>query len=491
MQRWLPRTLFGRLMVVLATGLLLAQLLSAGINLAERDRLLSDSFGMQPAQRIADVVKLLDALAPAEREQLVALFRLPPLVLSLAEAPLTAADAAGGLHARMFATHLQFALGGERAVRVQSRDGFAPGPGSAGSGAWRRGGQDAPGMGPGFGPRMGQAGGPASGPGMGMGMSGLRRGAALPVLRTEVQLRDGRWARFDTELPAAPQTLPIRLALTLAVLLASVLALSYVAVRWVVQPLQRLTDAAEALGQDLDRPPLSEDGPREVQRAARAFNTMQQRLSGFVNERTRMLTALSHDLKTPLTRMRLRAELMDDDEQRARFEADLLEMEAMVTQTLEFMRGLGGNEPRAPVDMNALLAALQTDNAAMGRSVRIEGQAHAPVLGNASLLKRALGNLVDNAVLYGGAATVQVENAAGELRLRVLDDGPGIAEAELQRVFEPFHRLEASRNRATGGTGLGLGIARSIARAHGGEVVLMNRPEGGLEARLSLSHQGH
>jgi len=257
-----------------------------------------------------------------------------------------------------------------------------------------------------------------------------------------------------------------------------------------VQPLQRLTDAAEGLGQDLDRPPLSEDGPREVQRAARAFNTMQQRLSGFVNERTRMLTALSHDLKTPLTRMRLRAELMDDDEQRGRFESDLLEMEAMVTQTLEFMRGLGPNEPRAPVDINALLATLQADNAAMGRSVRIEGAAQATVLGNASLLKRALGNLIDNAVLYGDRATVQVDSDATTLRVHVLDDGPGIAEAELQRVFEPFHRLEASRNRATGGTGLGLGIARSIAQSHGGEVLLRNRPEGGLQATLSLPMAG-
>jgi len=465
LQRWLPRTLFGRLMAVLASGLLLAQLLSAGINLAERDRLLSDSFGMQPAQRIADVVKLLDALGPAEREQVVALFRVPPLVLSLPEAPLTAADAAGSLHSRMFATHLQFALGGDRPVRVQAREGFAPaGPGAlAGSGPGR---------------------------GMGMGVPGRHAGGMLPVLRTEVQLRDGRWARFDTELPASPQALPMRLALTLAVLLASVLALSFVAVRWVVQPLQRLTDAAEGLGQDLDRPPLSEDGPREVQRAARAFNTMQQRLSGFVNERTRMLTALSHDLKTPLTRMRLRAELMDDDEQRGRFESDLLEMEAMVTQTLEFMRGLGPNEPRAPVDINALLATLQADNAAMGRSVRIEGAAQATVLGNASLLKRALGNLIDNAVLYGDRATVQVDSDATTLRVHVLDDGPGIAEAELQRVFEPFHRLEASRNRATGGTGLGLGIARSIAQSHGGEVLLRNRPEGGLQATLSLPMAG-
>jgi signal transduction histidine kinase len=311
-------------------------------------------------------------------------------------------------------------------------------------------------------------------------------GGGMALLRTEVQLRDGTWARFDTALPEPPQTLPWRLALTLAVLLASVLAVSYVAVRWVVQPLQRLTQAAQALGEDLDRPPLPEDGPREVQQAARAFNTMQQRLAAFVDERTRMLTALSHDLKTPITRMRLRADLLDDDEQRQRFESDLKEMEAMVTQTLEFMRGLGGNEPRAPVDMMALLAALQAEQQAMGRTVEIEGQASRPCPGVASLLKRALNNLVDNAVLYGGRATVQVEETPSALMLRVLDEGPGLPDAELERVFEPFYRLEASRNRATGGSGLGLGIARNIARTHGGELVLRNRPEGGLEARLTL-----
>jgi len=463
LQRWLPQSLFGRLLLVLTGGLLVAQLLSAAINVAERDRLLGSSFGMLPAQRIADVVRLLDDLGEAERGRVLAVFRVPPLVLSLHATPLTAADGATAWHTQMFASRLRAALGGDRPVRVEAREGYAPAAPVAGG----------PGMHP----------GPMRGGG---GMMGRGPGAAAAIVRTEVQLRDGLWARFDTELPEAPQALPWRLALTLAVLLASVLALSYVAVRWVVRPLQRLTEAAQALGQDLNRPPLPEDGPREVQQAARAFNTMQQRLAAFIDERTRMLTALSHDLKTPLTRMRLRADLLDDDEQRLRFESDLKEMEAMVTQTLEFMRGLGGNEPRQPVDMMALLAALQADQQAMGRTVVIEGRAGQPCIGVASLLRRALSNLMDNAVLYGGRATVRVEETPDTLVLRILDEGPGIPEAELGRVFEPFVRLEASRSRATGGTGLGLGIARNIARAHGGDVVLSNRAEGGLEARLSL-----
>jgi signal transduction histidine kinase len=322
------------------------------------------------------------------------------------------------------------------------------------------------------------------GPGAGM-MAG-----SLPVLRIEVQLHDGRWARFDAELPTVPDALPWRLVLTLAVLLAAMLLLSYVAVRWVVRPLHVLAGAADALGQDLERAPLPEDGPREVRQAARAFNTMQQRLSGFINDRRRVLTALSHDLKTPLTRLRLRTELLDDDELRERFEADLREMETMVAQTLEFMRGLGQNAPRVPLDVNGLLATLKADSAAMGRTLRTEGQAATPYVADASLLKRALGNLVDNACTHGSGATIKVQDSAERLELQVLDDGPGIPESQLEQVFEPFFRLEASRSRATGGTGLGLGIARNIARSHGGDLVLRNRREGGLAAVLTLPRRG-
>jgi signal transduction histidine kinase len=478
-QRWLPRTLFGRLLLVLAGGLLVAQLLSAAINLVERDRLVDRSYGMQLVQRIADVVVLLDGLDAPDRERVAAIFRLPPLVLSLADAPRVAEGASTDWPAQMFAGRLRAALGDARAVRVEARIADPAAPPALG-GDMRR--HERP-----FGASAGA--GWQRGPGM------MERGAgprALhgAVLRTEVQLIDGRWARFDTEQPATPQALPLRLALTLGVLLLSVLALSYVAVRWVVRPLQQLTHAAEALGRDLDRPPLPEDGPREVQQAARAFNTMQRRLSTFINDRTRVLTALSHDLKTPLTRLRLRAELLDDDMLRGKIEADLAEMQAMVVQTLEFMRGLG-NEPRVAVDVDALLRALQADQAALGRTLHVEGAATCgPWTGVASLLRRCLGNLADNAAQYAGGATVRLGDSPGQLELHVLDHGPGIPEADLERVFEPFYRLEGSRSRSTGGTGLGLGIARNIARGFGGDLVLRNRPEGGLDAVLTLPRAG-
>jgi signal transduction histidine kinase len=462
--RWLPQSLFGRLMLVLASGLLVAQLVSGAINLAERDRLLVTAGGMQQAQRIGDVVKLLDSLAPAERQRIAGVLNVPPLVVSLHDAPALASAGGEASRALMFTALLRASIGADRAVRVETRAGGAPARPPA----------RPP---PGFAERRGMM-------GMGPGMMGGAPGG--PVLRAEVQLRGGQWARFDTELPAAGAALPWRLALTLVILLAAVLVLSYVAVRWVTRPLRVLADAAQALGRDINRPPLAEEGPLEIRQAARAFNTMQTRLVRFIDDRTRIFAAMSHDLKTPITRMRLRADLLDDEEARERFEADLKQMEVMVTQTLDFMRGLRHQDARQDVDVAALLESLQSDNEAMGRSVVVEGQSLAPYAAHVSLLRRCLANLIDNAVLYGERATVRVEDSRAMLAIHVLDEGPGIPEGELEKVFEPFYRIEQSRNRATGGTGLGLAIARDIAHMHGGDLVLRNRADRGLEAILTL-----
>jgi len=184
--------------------------------------------------------------------------------------------------------------------------------------------------------------------------------------------------------------------------------------------------------------------------------------------------------------MRLRAEMLEDGSLRESFEADLLEMEAMVTQTLEFMRGLNSREPGRNIDIVGLLEGLQADNEAMGRTVIIAGQVSRPCFGPPQLLRRCLANLIDNAAIYGQRAEISFGESAAELTVRIRDHGPGIPEDELETVFEPFYRLERSRSRETGGTGLGLAIARSIAQAQGGDVRLRNRPDGGLEAILTL-----
>ncbi len=458
--RLAPRTLFGRLMLVLAGGLVAAQLASIAINLQERDSLLVRSTGLRLAQRIADVVKVLDALPPAQREHVAAVLSVPPLILRLDRSPADLRDAgADAPHAAVFSAVLRAAIGEGHVVRVAMgapRDlpppRFAP--------------PFAPGM-----PMMGGRG---------------RFGAEGAWLVTQVRLHDGSWATFDTRVPESSLGVPWRLLATLGLLLVAVLVVSWIAVRLVTRPLKTLAAAAHALGGDLHRPPLPESGPAEVANAAHAFNAMQRRLVQSIEERVRVLAAMSHDLKTPITRMRLRAELLDDAQAREKFEADLREMEAMVTQSLEFLRDVAPRERKEPVDVMALLERIRADQAAMGRAVTVSGEATQPVLAMPSLLKRCVSNLVDNAVLYGGRADIDARSTAAGIAIRVRDPGPGIPEGEQERVFEPFYRLEASRNRATGGTGLGLAISRNIARAHGGDVRLRNHPEGGLEAIVEL-----
>ncbi|HXV12105.1 MAG TPA: ATP-binding protein [Burkholderiales bacterium] len=487
--RWLPRSLFSRMVLILLGGLVLAQLASLAIHWHERGELILRTGGMRQAQRIADIVRLLDPLAPPERARIVSVIDSPQLRVSLSRPPLAAAasDPDKAERAARFASVLRRFLGDERRLVVivtSAPEHWPPGPFAGrgpGSGALPPEQIGGPGMmsGPGM---MGGPGGP------GFGQPGMGPGARLAGIAFVVQapLQDGTLATFDSRQPLESVNWPVRLLLSLGILLAAVIALALVAVRWVTRPLKTLADAADQLGADIERPPLAEEGPLEVSRAAHAFNTMQRRLIAFIRDRTRILAAMSHDLKTPITRLRLRAELLDDPALRAKFEKDLSEMESMVTATLDFMRGAESREPRQPIDVMALLESLQADAAEINGSVVIEGVAARPYRGLAQALKRCLGNLVDNALRYGKSAKVVVTDSPTLLEIRVRDEGPGIPESELERVFEPFHRLEGSRSRDTGGTGLGLGIARNIARAHGGDIVLHNVASGGLEAALTL-----
>lgn len=302
----------------------------------------------------------------------------------------------------------------------------------------------------------------------------------------QVQLSDGTLVTFDSRQPPETLSWPYRLLASIIVLLAAVIVLSLLAVRWATRPLAVLADAADELGRNIDRPPLDERGPLEVQRAARAFNTMQARLAAYLRERTRILAAMSHDLRTPITRLRLRAELLDDPALRDKFGRDLEEMETMVAGTLDFMRGLESDEIPQPIDVNALVHTLQSDLGETGGAVSVEGAALGPYTGRPRAIRRCLTNLLENAIKYGGSAHVRIDDDAQHLRLSVQDEGPGIPQAALERVFEPFYRMEESRNRDTGGAGLGLAIARTIAESHGGTVELRNRAQRGLEAVLVL-----
>lgn len=279
---------------------------------------------------------------------------------------------------------------------------------------------------------------------------------------------------------------PSRFWLHLILTFTAVISVALIAVRLVTRPIKQLADAAEAFGRDLDAPPLAEQGPAETRRAAEAFNGMQERLRRLIAERSRALAAVSHDLRTPLTRLRLRAELVEDETLRAQINADIDDMQAMVDATLDYLRGLGESEDPRSIDIEALLASIVADEQALGRAVDFAGGNTAPYPGRVTALKRALANLIDNAVKYGHAAHLSVVDAPEALRIVVEDDGSGIPPADLERVVEPYVRLETSRSRETGGVGLGLAVARDAARLHGGELLLENRAEGGLRATLTL-----
>jgi signal transduction histidine kinase len=255
--------------------------------------------------------------------------------------------------------------------------------------------------------------------------------------------------------------------------------------RTITRPLRELARAAEAVGRGERTAPLQATGARELREATGAFNAMQERLHRYLDSRTRVLAAMSHDLRTPLTRLRLRVESIGDAALRERFTADFDEMAAMVTGALNLFRGLNDDEPARAIDVGVLLADVRAEFAELGVDVAVQGAASTPFVGKLQALKRCITNLVSNAVKYGGGATIVVEDGAA-LVLRVRDEGPGIPEDRLEQVFEPFYRLESSRNSDTGGTGLGLSIARDVAQAHGGTVTLANRTPRGLEAVVTL-----
>ncbi|KAF1027634.1 MAG: Sensor protein RstB [Burkholderia plantarii] len=252
----------------------------------------------------------------------------------------------------------------------------------------------------------------------------------------------------------------------------------------------RLARAADQLGPDLAGVRVPEDGPSEVTRAARAFNAMQDRIAAYTAERVQILAAISHDLQTPITRMRLRVDVMDDSDETDRLRQDLFEMEHLVKEGVDYARSLHGtSEPARRVDLDALLDTLVYDYVDAGRDVAFATRLASSADVQPRALRRVIGNLVDNALKFGGAATLEVTaREGGAIAIAVLDRGPGIPAASLEAVFEPFVRIETSRNRGTGGTGLGLAICRQLARAMNATLVLSNRDGdgGGLAAVLTL-----
>ncbi|MGZ5200355.1 MAG: ATP-binding protein [Telluria sp.] len=434
-RRWWPQSLATRIALILVGGLILSNALTFGAIVYERYQAATAMMMVNLERDVASSVALIDRLPAAERPAWLPRLARRSYDFSLDAAPRGASGPAPeGLSERLAAS-IEKAIGTRYPVKA-----FMAGKGD---------------------------------------------------VEAQVRLSDASvltiTLRPSLGMPISPW-LPVQLGGQLLVMAAC----CWFAVRLATRPLEQLARAADDLGPDLQTPPLPVSGPTEVARAATAFNAMQARIAANVAERMQILAAVSHDLQTPITRMRLRTDLMDESPERDKLLSDLLEMETLVREGVSFARTLhNAVEPDCKVDLDALLASITADYADAGKPVKLSGEYGVPILTKPRALRRVLCNLIDNALKFAGQADIELRRKpGGGIEIAVLDRGPGIPAAELEAVFQPFYRLETSRNRDTGGTGLGLAIARQLTQALGASLSLVARQGGGLEARLGIGQTG-
>jgi two-component system, OmpR family, sensor kinase len=305
-----------------------------------------------------------------------------------------------------------------------------------------------------------------------------------------LQLPDDSWVNVSLFARMTPQTGNHGTFLSTTLMALGVIGISILLVRWMTRPLRTFADAAQRLYRGTETVRVPEEGPREVRELASAFNDMQTRIKALIDDRTHALAAVSHDLRTPLTRLRLKTEDVGDGPLGNAMRADLSEMEDMIDQTLAYLRGDRSDEEFRQVDLKALLETLVDDASDAGRRITLSGLSNLAIRARPLALKRAFSNLIQNAVLYGGVTRLKLGQTGKSADVIIDDDGPGIPADQVEAAFAPFTRLETSRSKETGGFGLGLTIARTIIEGHGGNVNLANRPEGGLRVMVRLPMTG-
>lgn len=433
-----PRTLFARLMLIWVVGIAAVLATSYALFLGERDRFGRDVLFEGIAREVTAAADVLDRLSPAERAQWIEALGRRRLRFALAPPP---------PESRVLPEH----LGLVRALRRAQPDRDVT-----------------------------------------LHILDHRSGERPPHGRmlASIRLSDGSPLTVRLPIPPTPTARaplpPERVIAALLALIAGITLLAWIAVRVATRPLSQLAEAAHALGEDPNRPALDTRGPTEVALAASAFNQMQQRIREHVGERTRILAAISHDLQTPITRLRLRAEQIDDETLRGQVQSDLDAMQALAREGLDYARSIDAPADLQAVELNALVQAVCEEAREMGWQVAVSGDVKSPCHTRHVALQRALWNLIENGVKFGETVDISLEETEGAHRIFIRDHGDGLPESELEKVFEPFYRAEASRNRETGGTGLGLAIARNLLRAQGAEVLLRNVDGGGLEAVVEL-----
>ncbi|MEX0753095.1 MAG: ATP-binding protein [Xanthobacteraceae bacterium] len=462
MNRLIPKSLFGQTLLVLLAGLIVSQAAGWWIYTMDREQAVRAIGGLAAAQRITNLTRLVQEAPTEWRERIVSALSDQSFRVSLSSRrPALSVSAENSIAAQVIKEFLaeQLTAGSGRQPLVSVSTSASPpfaGPHPMGGGPMMHG----------FG---------------GFGGFGMFRD-----LQVAVPLPDGQWLSFATALPESGPGFSRQFLVSMAIMAIIILAVSVWAVRRVTAPLASLSTAAERLGNDLNAPPVPETGTIETQQASRAFNAMQARLRSLIENRTRMLAAISHDLRTPLTLLRLRAENVENAPEREKMLATIAEMNSMVGATLQFARDDAKTELRRPTDIAALVQSVVDDMADAGLPAAMEPAASIVLECRPNALKRAIRNLIDNAVKHGKSAKVAIHVEPNSIEITIDDAGPGIPEHELARVFQPFYRVDASRSPETGGIGLGLAIALSIVQAQGGELKLVNRAAGGLRASVIL-----
>ena len=457
MRRFLPKSLIGQIALVMAAALLVAQAINFSLVFSERQRLGRTQAEGPAIGRFVQLAQRIAALPPEQREAALPVRRRSRTSIDSQSAVLPGASDDHLLERLRESAEANGVV--LRDLRAAASDEVAM-------------------------PRMREPLSPAARERMD------RRLERWRTLVLSAQLPDGSWLNARVVVPRPDGWLAVRTALaTLLIYLIILAAMVLLAVR-LARPLRDLTDAAERFGGRGEAPHVRPSGPADLQRAILAFNAMGERVGAMLEEKDRMLGAIGHDVRTPLASLRIRAESVEPEEEGRRMIATIEEMTAMLDDTLALARSGRAVETARVIDLSALADTVVEEFRALGQPVEMAESERLTARVQPNLLRRAIRNLVENAIKYGGSAEVAVRRAGAQIAIEVGDRGPGIAQAELERVQEPFYRVEPSRSRETGGSGLGLTLARAAAQAHGGALELENRPEGGLVARLLLPPGG-
>jgi len=459
MSRLLPATLRGRLILLILAALTIAQTLSLWLFVDERSAAVRTALALETADRAANVTLLLEDTPDQQHPGILRAANSPLVRFTVKATPL--AQATTQTDGAMLYERIVTLLGatGDHDIRLNLRRAEVPIPPM---------------------------------PGVSSDMMRMHRSMNMghmsaTEMQISIRLKNGDWLNVATRFRTPVYQWAMPAAATFAVTAMLLVLVLWLALGRLTEPLRTLATYAERFGRGETVETLRPAGPVELQELSHAFNEMHERISRFVAERTRLLGAIGHDLRSPLTALRVRAEMVEDEETRTRMIAIIQEMHEMVEATLTFASGMAAIEPIKTVDLTGFIEALTSEMVGAGQDVTLvvpETPIEAQLRPIAT--RRALRNLIENAVRYGQRAQVSMDHRGDSISIIVDDDGPGIPKADLVRVFDPFVRLEASRSRETGGTGLGLSIARSILRAEGGDVVLENHPDQGLRARLEL-----